>query len=58
VIAVALMRIQATIKTKGLAKSQRFVCVFVVWKKLMAVFLVFVSERMIDRGDVYAYIYI
>jgi hypothetical protein len=30
VIAVALMRIQATIKTKGLAKSQRFVCIFIV----------------------------
>jgi len=58
VIAVALMRIQATIKTKGLAKSQRFVFIFVVWKKMMAVFLVFVGERMIGSGGcVCFYIY-
>jgi len=57
VIAVALMRIQATIKTKGLAKSQRFVCVFVVWKKLMAVYLVFVSDRMIGRGGCVCTVY-
>lgn len=58
-IAVALMRIQATIKTKGLAKSQRFVCAFVVWKKYMAVYLVFVSKSMIIRGEcVCFYIYL
>lgn len=61
-IAVALMRIQATIKTKGLAKSQRFVFAFVVWKKIDGCLSSIVSGSMIGRGGcvcfcVYVYIF-